>query len=104
MDHLQVSLSIEKESYRMVDRRTFLQGAAALGVTLSAGASPVALSIRKLDHPLAIAMWYFSWLERRWSGAGYEDWDMALSGLKEREYDAVRIDVFLHFVAADPEK
>jgi hypothetical protein len=88
----------------MVDRRTFLQGAAALGVTLSAGASPVARSSRKLDHPLAIAMWDFSWLERRWPGAGYEDWDMALSGLKERGYDAVRIDAFPHFVAADPEK
>lgn len=25
-------------------------------------------------HPLAITMWEFSWLERCWLGAGYEDW------------------------------
>jgi hypothetical protein len=31
-------------------------------------------------HRLAIAMWNFSWLERRWPGAGYEDWDRALDG------------------------
>ena len=31
--------------------------------------------------PLAIAMWDFSWLERRWLGAGYEDWDQALDEL-----------------------
>jgi sugar phosphate isomerase/epimerase len=49
----------------------------------------------------AIAMWDFSWLERRWSGAGYEDWDRALDELAERGYDAVRIDVFPHLVGAD---
>jgi hypothetical protein len=31
--------------------------------------------------PRAITMWDFSWLERRWPGAGYEDWDKALSEL-----------------------
>lgn len=53
-------------------------------------------------HPLAIAMWDFSWLERRWPGAGYEDWAEALDGLKQRGYDAVRIDAFPHLVAEDP--
>jgi hypothetical protein len=28
--------------------------------------------------PRTITMWDFSWLERRWPGAGYEDWDKAL--------------------------
>jgi hypothetical protein len=32
-------------------------------------------------------MWDFSWLERRWPGAGYEDWDLALDELKARGYD-----------------
>ncbi len=55
-------------------------------------------------HPLAIAMWDFSWLERRWEGAGYEDWDKALDELVERGYDAVRIDPYPHLLAADPTK
>ncbi len=54
-----------------------------------------------LHKPLAITMWDFSWLERRWPGAGYEDWDEALDGLAERGYNAVRIDCYPHFVAAD---
>ena len=43
-------------------------------------------------HPLAITMWDFSWIERRWDGAGFEDWNAALDGVKERGYDAVCID------------
>ncbi len=55
-------------------------------------------------YPLAITMWEFSWLERRWSGAGYEDWDQALSELVERGYDAIRIDAFPHLIYEDPEQ
>lgn len=55
-----------------------------------------------LEHPLAITMWDFSWLERRWPGAGYEDWGAALDALVERGYDALRIDAYPHLVAADP--
>ncbi|WP_148252852.1 cellulase-like family protein [Aidingimonas lacisalsi] len=58
----------------------------------------------KLTHPLAIAMWDFSWLERRWPGAGYEDWDKALDELIERGYDAVRIDAYPHLIDSDPER
>ncbi len=54
--------------------------------------------------PLAITMWEFSWLERRWPGAGYEDWDQALSELVDRGYDAIRIDAFPHLIYNDPEK
>jgi hypothetical protein len=49
-------------------------------------------------------MWEFSWIERRWSGAGYEDWDRALDELVERGYDAVRIDPFPHLLGSDPHK
>src|SRR5436190_7031185 len=57
-----------------------------------------------ISRPLAITMWDFSWLERRWPGAGYEDWDAALDGLAERGYDAVRIDAYPHLVSAAPSK
>ena len=56
------------------------------------------------EQPCAITMWDFSWLERRWPGAGYEDWDVALSELAERGYDAVRIDAYPHLLAADPHR
>ncbi len=59
---------------------------------------------RAVDQPYAITMWDFSWLERRWPGAGYEDWDQALDELAERGYDAVRIDAFPHLVSADPHR
>ena len=49
-------------------------------------------------------MWDFSWIERRWPGAGYEDWDRALDGLVERGYNAVRIDAFPHLVAREAER
>ena len=55
-------------------------------------------------RPCAITMWDFSWLERRWPGAGYEDWDLALDELVERGYDAVRIDAYPHLVSADPQR
>lgn len=54
--------------------------------------------------PRAITMWDFSWLERRWPGAGYENWDVALSQLKERGYNAVRIDAYPHLLAEGAEK
>lgn len=55
----------------------------------------------KIDKPFAITMWEFSWIERRWPGAGYEDWDKALDELTERGYDSVRIDAFPHLMAKD---
>lgn len=53
------------------------------------------------DQPFAITMWEFSWIERRWPGAGYEDWDKALDELTDRGYNAVRIDAFPHLVSKD---
>lgn len=52
-------------------------------------------------HTIPITMWDFSWIERQWSGAGFEDWDLALQELKERGYEAVRIDAFPHLLAED---
>lgn len=54
--------------------------------------------------PRAITMWDFSWLERRWDGAGYEDWDLVLDQLSERGYNAVRIDAYPHLIAENPTK
>ena len=62
------------------------------------------MRLRRFEHPLAITMWDFSWLERRWPGAGYEDWDVVLDELVSRGYNAVRIDPYPHLVAAAPDK
>lgn len=69
----------------------------------SAGATRGTVTTRK-PSPLAITMWEFSWLERRWPGAGYEDWDRALSELVDRGYDAIRIDAFPHLIDQNPER
>lgn len=62
------------------------------------------MRITAATRPQAIAMWDFSWLERRWPGAGFEDWDAALSQLAERGYDIVRIDAYPHLVSAGPDR
>jgi hypothetical protein len=90
-----------------MNRKDFIQGLAAAGGALVAGASLAQVAVTRgseQKRPRAIAMWDFSWLERRWPGAGYEDWDQALDELVERGYDAVRIDAYPHLVAADPGK
>ncbi len=64
--------------------------------------APSGPAFSQLEHAIAITMWDFSWLERRWPGAGYEDWDLALDELAERGYEAVRIDCYPHLVAENP--
>lgn len=48
--------------------------------------SNIIADIFSVDAPFAITMWDFSWIERRWPGAGYEDWDQVLTELTERGY------------------
>lgn len=55
-------------------------------------------------HPRAIAMWDFSWLERRWPGAGYEDWNRVLDEFTERGYNALRIDAYPHLTGVDSQR
>lgn len=91
-----------------MDRRSFLAGSVAgLAVAGQVAGKPAAAQsagsrLHTIQHPLAITMWDFSWLERRWPGAGYDNWDIALDGLAQRGYDAVRIDAYPHLVAANP--
>ncbi len=97
-----------------MNRKTFLQGVACavLSGLSNSGLAAEEKSKRKADpnaverpkSPRAISMWEFSWIERRWDGAGYEDWDRALDELRERGYDAVRIDPFPHLLATDAHK
>lgn len=86
----------------IINRKQLLHGLAATAAMLSVDARAGVPAVAPAKHPRAIAMWDFSWLERRWPGAGYEDWDKALDELVERGYDAVRIDAYPHLVAADP--
>ena len=96
-----------------MNRKTFLQGVACATLSGLSFPSPAAqenshqASARRAGQPKsprAISMWEFSWIERRWDGAGYEDWDRALDELHERGYNAVRIDPFPHLLATDPHK
>ena len=90
------------QSVRSVVLILIASSAAAL-----AGLTHLALGravLQASSHPLAITMWDFSWLERRWPGAGYEDWDEILDQLVARGYDAVRIDAFPHLIAAEPHR
>src|SRR5690349_19182395 len=84
----------------MPTRRAFLASAAAAALAHGAPAKNGSLARHVVTRPLAITMWDFSWLERRWPGAGYEDWDVALDELKARGYDAVRIDAYPHLIHA----
>ena len=99
-----------------MNRRQFLGVAASAGIFTSVLPKPLATFASPREHlssagapatvrhPKAITMWEFSWIERRWPGAGYEDWDQILDELVARGYDAVRIDPFPHLLAADPHK
>jgi len=94
---------------RLHGSRSFLAGSVAGLVGGAANASDETAAtpnapprLRNIRRPLAITMWDFSWLERRWPGAGYDDWDVALDQLVLRGYDAVRIDAYPHLVAAQP--
>jgi len=64
-----------------MNRHSFLEAtsAAAVSSLLGGCATPrvtddarvsITFSGHRLTRPLAIAMWDFSWLERRWPGAG----------------------------------
>jgi len=97
-----------------MDRRNFLKKATATAITgiasidmLNSQSFDTVSSLSGKDagvYPRAITMWDFSWLERRWTGAGYEDWDKALDELAERGYNAVRIDAYPHLIATNPTK
>lgn len=53
-----------------------------------------------MNAPLAISMWDFSWLQRRWAPeAEYQDPAMVLDELVDRGYNCVRIDAFPHLLA-----
>ena len=66
-----------------MNRKRFLQGLIAAGGALAFGArsANIATTAPPIKRPRAIAMWDFSWLERRWPGAGYEEWDRVLDEL-----------------------
>lgn len=61
------------------------------------------MKIADLKEKLAITMWDSSWLRRRYAGGGFESFDQALDELKDRGYNAVRIDAYPHMIANAPD-
>jgi hypothetical protein len=90
-----------------MNRKDFIKYGSLSSLALVAAKNALSNNIfqpLKTAYPLAITMWEFSWLERRWPGGSYEDWDKALEELTERGYNAVRIDAYPHLVAENPTK
>jgi hypothetical protein len=99
-------MKAQPEGMSPLSRRDFIRGAAAAWAVAAlpdaGGALPAPPA--GAPGPRCITMWDFSWIERRWPGAGFEDWPRVLDELLERGYDTVRIDAFPHLVATAPEK
>lgn len=91
-----------------MNRKDFLKYGSLSSLALLSAKAGLSEKINQYDaksiRPLAITMWDFSWLERRWPGGSYENWDKVLDELVERGYNAVRIDAYPHLIAADPTK
>ena len=95
-----------------MDRRVFIRqtAVAALGslaafdLSKASAKSEMAFAGEGKISSQAITMWDFSWLERRWPGAGYEDWDQVLDELLERGDNAIRVDAYPHLIAENPIK
>lgn len=96
-------------------RRDFLRATAGVAAGLAAANTladdpttdtvPVrkAARVSRLERPVAIAMWDFSWLLRHHPAGEFENWDEVLDQLVERGYNAIRLDCFPHLVAATPD-
>jgi hypothetical protein len=100
--------SVQMERRRFIRDSSILTAASGLGAIdpFPRGISERPLKTNPNSSPgiLTISMWDFSWLERRWPGAGYENWDLILDQLKERGYNALRIDAYPHLIADDSQK
>ncbi|HBB93595.1 MAG: hypothetical protein A2X22_14005 [Bacteroidetes bacterium GWF2_49_14] len=102
-----------------MERRGFIRNAALVGTAALIPGSPLLeaqgpsdfskpldlhlIPISRVDKPLAIAMWDFSWILRHHKYGEFYDWDRALEGLAERGYNAIRMDAMPQFVASTPE-
>ncbi len=104
--------NIEMGSESISTRRKFLKKTVlATGYTFMSGTADSAINtipfekisirISKLKHPVAIAMWDYSWILRHHRYGEFEDWNKVLEELAERGYNAIRIDAMPQFVAAD---
>lgn len=61
----------------------------------------IRFSDQNLNASLAISMWDYSWLLRHHRNGEFENWEKVLDELLERGYNAIRLDIFPHLVAAD---
>jgi len=85
----------------LLPANTLLEAKSLSPLTKTRDSHPVPIS--KVNKPLAIAMWDFSWILRHHKYGDFEDWDRVLEGLAERGYNAIRMDAMPQFVASSKE-
>ena len=59
---------------------------------------------QKSEKVLAISMWDISWLELHGKGEAFENWELRVKELRERGYDVVRIDPYIHLLSLPDEQ
>ena len=95
-----------------MDRRVFIRqtavaalgGLVAFDLSKASAKSEMAFCRERRNLARAITMWDFSWLERSWPGAGYEDWTKYWTSSRNGGYNAIRIDAYPHLIAENPMK
>lgn len=72
-----------------------------VGIASLGSSQQATLPVSKLEKPVAIAMWDYSWILRHHRYGSFENWDKTLEELAERGYNAIRMDAMPQYVAAD---
>ena len=94
-----------------MNRRKFIKAAAkgsaalltatgSLSCKQSTSEKMEVVPVSKVDKPLAIAMWDYSWILRHHRYGEFEHWNVVLEGLAERGYNAIRMDAMPQYIVS----